>query len=132
MKLELIKFGVPGPLSGRTYTYYETKVPEFVDLKFVDIRNEEAKMDDPLSYVNIGLCKLMKDEEGVWITDIKSDIPISAEMLLKSDGRYYPGSTGMVNANQDVIDCSVKFVYISVEENVHELLRETKLKVIGL
>ena len=127
MRLNLIQFGVPGPLSGNIYTYEGTVVPDSVELKLVDIR-ETSDLQD----FTIGKCKLEKDADGIWITGINSWIEITGDLLSKSGDRYCMASFGTVDDVKVVEFAEVKFVYISVEEDIKPLIRDLKLSRIGL
>ena len=132
MRLSLIEFGVPGPISGVTYTYDETEAPSVVELKIVDNRNTtHVYRANDLVDVTIGSCTLEKDDIGVWITGIDSLITITGDLLAKSDGRYWLGAMGRVDNNY-VKDATVKFAYLSVEEDITALVRDLKLNEIGI
>ena len=131
MRLNLIEFGVPGPLSGIIYTYDEIIVPVSVELKILDIRETSYEHQGNLKDFTLGECKLEKDADGIWITEMSSSIEITDDLLSKSSDRYWMGSVGRVE-NKFVKDAEVLFVYISVEEDIKPLVRDLRLNEMGL
>lgn len=137
MKIELIKFGVPGKLSHNIYSFDQTKVSPEVPFKIIDIRGTSFN-PDPFDLVEcvIGKCQLMKDEEGVWIIGYDSSISITDELLSKSSNKYWSGGRGtQVNGgdgNNKVEDAEILFVYLSVEEDINMIIRDLKLTQIGI
>lgn len=136
MKL-VIEFGVPMKVSGSVYKYDTTTiigngihklyVYDVRDSTYYNIRRVDSRK------VQIGTCNIIKDNVGIWISDIKSTIDIEEQVLFPAViGTAAGASTYAWSNGYSIVTGSIECIYISIEENTTEWIRDRQLKRLGI
>lgn len=126
MRQLVIEFYKPMDISESIYTPDRLKYINNHKYKLyaLDLREESYHSSDERikeKKLPIGSCNLIKDDIGIWV-EIQSSINTSPYKI-------YPAVIGKRD-NNNIIDGSIEWFYISIEQNPKQWIREYKLNTI--